>query len=254
MFNRPASTLPRLVQETQFAFVSERMITDNAIIAFKVFHWLKNIRNGTKGSLAVKLDTSKAYDRAEWLFISLILKRMRFPPHFVRLLMACISTLTFSFNINGKVQGDVTPIRGPNFLVCKQIRIGTVLKFDFLRSTCACKWLLGIMSVACMDLHKSKLEYLINGKCSVIEDLDEEGTLLLGFGSKTFGYGEFITVPEVYRRKYEFTRDDDRRSTTEKKRRCYMTVFQQREDLSNMVAWNNWVIADLGIAKEQTTL
>ncbi|GJZ45509.1 hypothetical protein Tco_0593105 [Tanacetum coccineum] len=26
--------------------------------------------------------------------------------------------------------------------VCKQIRIGTVLKFDFLRSTCACKWLL----------------------------------------------------------------------------------------------------------------
>ncbi|GJS78583.1 hypothetical protein Tco_0728464 [Tanacetum coccineum] len=27
----------------------------------------------------------------------------------------------------------------------KQIRIGTVLKFDFLRSTCACKWLLGIM-------------------------------------------------------------------------------------------------------------
>ncbi|GJR17320.1 hypothetical protein Tco_0965847 [Tanacetum coccineum] len=34
---------------------------------------------------------------------------------------------------------------GPNFLVCKQIRIGTVLKFDFLRSTCACKWLLEIM-------------------------------------------------------------------------------------------------------------
>ncbi|GKA21566.1 hypothetical protein Tco_0701555 [Tanacetum coccineum] len=33
---------------------------------------------------------------------------------------------------------------GLNFLVCKQIRIGTVLKFDFLRSTCACKWLLEI--------------------------------------------------------------------------------------------------------------
>ncbi|GJZ57777.1 hypothetical protein Tco_0613271 [Tanacetum coccineum] len=29
----------------------------------------------------------------------------------------------------------------PNSLVCQQIRIGTVLKFDFLRSTCACKWL-----------------------------------------------------------------------------------------------------------------
>ncbi|GJU35199.1 hypothetical protein Tco_1183553 [Tanacetum coccineum] len=28
-------------------------------------------------------------------------------------------------------------VSSPNFLVCKQIRIGTVLKFDFLRSTCA---------------------------------------------------------------------------------------------------------------------
>ncbi|GKA80926.1 hypothetical protein Tco_0787618, partial [Tanacetum coccineum] len=35
----------------------------------------------------------------------------------------------------------------PNFLVCNQIRIGTVLKFDFLRSTCACKWLLEIQSL-----------------------------------------------------------------------------------------------------------
>ncbi|GJV38306.1 hypothetical protein Tco_1410783 [Tanacetum coccineum] len=33
----------------------------------------------------------------------------------------------------------------PNSLVCKLIRIRTVLKFDFLRSTCACEWLLGIM-------------------------------------------------------------------------------------------------------------
>ncbi|GJY95833.1 hypothetical protein Tco_0512194 [Tanacetum coccineum] len=46
----------------------------------------------------------------------------------------------------------------PNFLVCKQIRIGTVLKFDFLRSTCACKWLLGIMSTPtqCCDMESMR--------------------------------------------------------------------------------------------------
>ncbi|GJZ03926.1 retrotransposon protein, putative, ty1-copia subclass [Tanacetum coccineum] len=37
--------------------------------------------------------------------------------------------------------------RSPNFLVCNQIQIRTVLKFDFLRSTCACKWLLEIQSL-----------------------------------------------------------------------------------------------------------
>ncbi|GJW89810.1 hypothetical protein Tco_0167363 [Tanacetum coccineum] len=48
----------------------------------------------------------------------------------------------------------------PNFLVCKQIRIGTVLKFDFLRSTCACKWLLGIMS-SLIPLSRGSFDVLV---------------------------------------------------------------------------------------------
>ncbi|GJY39156.1 putative reverse transcriptase domain-containing protein [Tanacetum coccineum] len=49
----------------------------------------------------------------------------------------------------------------PNFLVCTQIRIGIVLKFDFLRSTCACKWLLEIQSLCgyCLEAACASGEY-----------------------------------------------------------------------------------------------
>jgi len=62
--------------------------------------------------MAVKTDMSKAYDRLEWEFISLVLSRMGFHPKWITLIMQCITTITYSFLINGSPRGRVKPSRG----------------------------------------------------------------------------------------------------------------------------------------------
>ncbi|XP_057418938.1 uncharacterized protein LOC130713163 [Lotus japonicus] len=68
--NRLKNILPDLICESQSAFVPGRMITDNALISYECFHFMKKRTNGRNGTMAPKLDMSKAYDRIEWSFLS----------------------------------------------------------------------------------------------------------------------------------------------------------------------------------------
>lgn len=66
LINRIKSILRNLVGKIQSAFISNKLVTDNIIIAYEVFHWLKSDKRAPfGGAYAIKIDMSKAYDRVE---------------------------------------------------------------------------------------------------------------------------------------------------------------------------------------------
>ena len=76
--NRLKPILNDIISESQSAFIADRLITDNVLIAFESLHHMKTNCTGRTGFMALKLDMSKAYDRVEWGFLEKFLLKMGF--------------------------------------------------------------------------------------------------------------------------------------------------------------------------------
>jgi hypothetical protein len=112
LVNRMKIVLPRVISNSQSAFMPGRMITDNVIMAFELLHYQKNLGRGRNVQMATKLDMSKAYDRVEWPYLRAILLKLGFHRKWVELLMVCVSTATFFVMVNGAPHGYIKPSRG----------------------------------------------------------------------------------------------------------------------------------------------
>ncbi|OMO57411.1 reverse transcriptase [Corchorus capsularis] len=110
--NRLKEILPSIIGETHSAFVLDRMIYDNAMIAFKTMHFMRNKRTGRQAHMALKLDLSKAYDRAEWSFLEEIMRAMGFPTKWVSLVMKCVQSVSYSVIVNDEQCQRFIPSRG----------------------------------------------------------------------------------------------------------------------------------------------
>ncbi|KAM1884835.1 hypothetical protein ACFX14_037585 [Malus domestica] len=106
------SILPRIISSTQSAFILGRLISDNYLVATEVAYYMHKTSSRMNGLMALKLDVSKVYDHLKWNFLEAIMIRMRFSTSWVRMIMLCVTTLTYSFKVNGEPVGYVQLRRG----------------------------------------------------------------------------------------------------------------------------------------------
>nr|GFB27352.1 hypothetical protein [Tanacetum cinerariifolium] len=129
MVNRIKGCLSYLVDQNQSAFIPSRQISDNVLLsqellrgyhrkrgyarcAFKIdiqkaydsVEWGYHRKRGY-ARCAFKIDIQKAYDSVEWCFLRDCLNSFGFHSTMVKWIMECISSTSFSINVNGDLRG-----------------------------------------------------------------------------------------------------------------------------------------------------
>ncbi|KAG7564158.1 Reverse transcriptase zinc-binding domain [Arabidopsis suecica] len=108
--NRLKTVLPKFISGNQSAFVKDRLLIENLLLAtelVKDYH-----KYSISSRCAIKIDISKAFDSVQWSFILNALSAMAFPPVFIKWISLCISMASFLVQVNGELAGYFQSERG----------------------------------------------------------------------------------------------------------------------------------------------
>jgi hypothetical protein len=103
--------LPKCISQEQSAFVENRSILDNVMVASEILHHMKCKTRGRVGELALKIDISKAYDRVKWSHVKDMMRKMGFHEKWVNWMGLCMESVQYHVQINGEGVGLQTPGR-----------------------------------------------------------------------------------------------------------------------------------------------
>lgn len=106
------TVLPDVVFEEQSAFIKERLISDNVMVAYEVLHQIRGKRTCLRWKCALKLDMSKAYDGVDWRFAKIMMCEMGFPAQMIKSVIDYMTTVRYTVIINGTRHGNIIPQRG----------------------------------------------------------------------------------------------------------------------------------------------
>lgn len=107
--NRLKPILSQHITFEQFAFLHHRQIHEAIATAQELSHTLQIKKQ--KGMI-LKIDLSKAFDRANWLYLRLLLTHLGFPYEFIKWTMSCITDVSYNVLLNGEATPFFTSERG----------------------------------------------------------------------------------------------------------------------------------------------
>ena len=99
---RLKGVLADTIGESQGVFVAGRQILDVVLVANEIVeeYW----KDGRAGAV-FKIDFENAYDFVEWGFLDFVLENKGFGSLWRKWIMGCLSTISFSIFINGRLRG-----------------------------------------------------------------------------------------------------------------------------------------------------
>lgn len=81
-------------------------------MAHEVIHYIKHKKEGSKASVAIKLDLNKAYARVCWDFLFKLMEKMGFDMKWIKWVEQCVCSVRYSIMANGGQVCAITPGRG----------------------------------------------------------------------------------------------------------------------------------------------
>ena len=104
--------LANAILESESAFLSGKLISDNVLVAFETLHYLKRKTQGKLGYMALKLDMSKAYDKVEWEFLEKTMQHLGLGDRLVSLIMSYFTSVSYFVLLNEQSVGNIKLERG----------------------------------------------------------------------------------------------------------------------------------------------
>ena len=97
---RIKEVLPTLIYQSQEAFVKGRELLYNMLICYDLARGYQ--RKKISPMCILKIDLQKAFDSIHWHFLKEFLIALKFPMTFIKWILTCVTSVTFSIHLNGQ--------------------------------------------------------------------------------------------------------------------------------------------------------